>query len=1260
MKNKSRKLLSSALLAGALALFALIPGALTSANLNPRVAAPIKPGTATASSAKSAASAAFARLQSASRETLAGQIARQTGAFAFVRAPRGVLASDNAKSAPEQRALTFLASNGALLGLSDTERSALTAKKAPADGSELKVARTNTDSLKMTHVRFDQKYRNLPVFGAQVIVHMNERGITAVNGHFVPNISLSPIPALNAKAAQSAAVMQLRKQNRGADLKAQTAELGVYPRGLLEGYQVTNTLAYAVDVSGGKSPERVWIDANNGALLLHIPRHETALNRTIYSPQYDPNNPDLFVQRREGDPPHPAPFVNNLYDFAGQTYNFYSSAFGRDSFDGLGHKMFSVYLINQQCPNAYWDGQSTNYCPAFDADDVVSHEWSHAYTEYTHGLVYAYQSGALNESYSDIFGESVDLLNGVDGIGGNNNAQPYPNGQRWLVGEDLGQEVQELLLRDMYDPDRLGDPGKVTSENYVCGSDDGGGVHTNSGVPNHAYALVVDGTQYYTGNVWNGQTISGIGLTKAAAIYFRAESVYQTPTTDFPNHDQSLMAACSDLIGAPLHTPTTMSATGTVAPEVINANDCQQVAKAMLAVEMSTPSVCPLGPVLSPDAPPLCTGAADIFSENWESGTFGGWTKTSAGFGTGAVDWDNADHTPYKFFVLTNNLPGGRTGYAAFAPDRKVGEPGGGTCMPGGDYSGSHTLTSPAITIPAGANSIYLSFDHYVVTEATVDGGQVEVSVNGGAYNLIPQDQYSFNAPRSQYGAPAPVGNNTGPNPSEYAWNGTNLPAGGGSWGTTLADLSSIAAPGDTIHIRFTWSQDGCNGVEGWYVDNIRVFDCPNLTAPVLSLGADYQNPDPDGQFTLNWTRPPGAAGPDTLQVSQTSCAPIISDDAESGTTRWTAANDGVVAPKWQTSTKPSHSSTTFWAMPNEEGEGSATFTFNNPIAIPAAGRTYLSFSEFYFNETGDQGLVEVSTDNGATWATVYKNTRDMGALTDEGATAFATEDLTRRTLDLTGYGGRTIRLRFNFIQGSSDYFLFVTYGWYIDDIVLQNDNWTDVVTTNATSYTTSKGTGSYCYRVNTNYVFGNDVVPSVESNVVNAVVAPGVIPVVSRKVHGAAGTYDIPLPMTGDAGIESRQGGGTNFGNYQVVFQFPQAVTYTGASVTPGAGKTAEVDSATTSGNEVSVYLKNVSDRQTLQVSLLNVNNGSQTANVTVPMRVIVGDTNGNGTVNATDISQTKRNSGQNTGAGNFRTDVNVSGQVNGTDVSVVKAHSG
>ena len=551
--------------------------------------APAKSAAAVA--ANPTAQKALAQLRRAGQAPIMTQVSGKTGYFNFVRISGGdVLAAADKSATPSARALAFLAAHGDLVGMNDAERAAAATGQASGSGSSLRTAKSTTDALGMTHVRFNQFYQGIPVFGAQVVVHMNREGIVGVNGDFVPRISLGTVPYVTAQVAADAALTSARKNAAGDNLTVRKTEIAIYPAGLLEGRAVVSRLAYAIEVAGDKTPEQVWIDAQTAEILLRIPRHQTALNRIIYSPQYLPENPDLFVQRREGDPPHATPFVNNLYDFAGHTYNLYSSGFGRDSYDGLGHPMISVYLINQNCPNAYWNGTSTNYCPIFDADDVVSHEWGHAYTEYTHGLIYAYQSGALNESYSDIFGETMDLLNNVDGIGGNNNTEPYPNGQRWLVGEDLGQQVQELLLRDMYDPDRLASPGKVSSPNYACGSADQGGVHTNSGVPNHAYALIVDGTQFAPGGSYNGQTITGIGMTKAAAIYFRAASVYQTPTTDFPAHATALQTSCSDLIGAQLNELSTSNGTGTPSAEVITAANCQEVAKAMLAVEMSSPA----------------------------------------------------------------------------------------------------------------------------------------------------------------------------------------------------------------------------------------------------------------------------------------------------------------------------------------------------------------------------------------------------------------------------------------------------------------------------------------------------------------------------------------------------------------------------------------------------------------------------------------------------------------------------------------------
>ena len=133
------------------------------------------------------------------------------------------------------------------------------------------------------------------------------------------------------------------------------------------------------------------------------------------------------------------------------------------------------------------------------ADDVVAHELSHGVTENASNLVYSSQSGALNESFSDIFGEAVDLTN----TGGNDG-----KGVRWDMGEDIPGIG---AIRDMMDPTRFGDPDRTNSSYYYCGTGDYGGVHTNSGVPNKAFALMVDGGNF------NGYNVSAIGMTAAAA-----------------------------------------------------------------------------------------------------------------------------------------------------------------------------------------------------------------------------------------------------------------------------------------------------------------------------------------------------------------------------------------------------------------------------------------------------------------------------------------------------------------------------------------------------------------------------------------------------------------------------------------------------------------------------------------------------------------------------------------------------------------------
>ena len=174
---------------------------------------------------------------------------------------------------------------------------------------------------------------------------------------------------------------------------------------------------------------------------------------------------------------------------------------------------------------------------------------------------------------------------------------------------------------------------------------------------------------------------------------------------------------------------------------------------------------------------------------------------------------------------------------------------------------------------------------------------------------------------------------------------------------------------------------------------------------------------------------------------------------------------------------------------------------------------------------------------------------------------------------------------------------------------------------------------------------------------------APTPIPtsVVSRKTHGTAGTFDIDLPLAGNAGIECRSGGANR--NYQVVFAFPTAVTLSGATVTPQAGMSGTMAGAPTispDGRTVTLNLTNVTDAQTLTMTLSGVNNGTSTGNVSVPTSLLVGDTNADRVVNSGDVVQTRSRSGGATDSGNFRSDVNTDGAVNSGDTFIVRGHSG
>ena len=250
----------------------------------------------------------------------------------------------------------------------------------------------------------------------------------------------------------------------------------------------------------------------------------------------------------------------------------------------------------------------------------------------------------------------------------------------------MGEDASAFggAIRDMWSPTCAGDPGKVSDAEYFCSTDDQGGVHSNSGVPNHGYALLVDGGDF------NGQSVTGIGLDKTAAIYYRAMIAYQTVFTDFEDHANALESSCADLIGTEVNTLTVEpNATPTVAGTITD-DDCASVAAMIAAVELrQEPVQCNFQPMFDLDVPPLC-GAGSKQNVVWREN-----------FSDGLAGWTTAQQIrfPQGFGAAWQAVPSGpkeHTSAAAYAPGPDEGNCSGGA----GDFSSADTIISPSIVLP--------------------------------------------------------------------------------------------------------------------------------------------------------------------------------------------------------------------------------------------------------------------------------------------------------------------------------------------------------------------------------------------------------------------------------------------------------------------------------------------------------------------------------------------------------------------------------
>jgi len=267
-----------------------------------------------------------------------------------------------------------------------------------------------------------------------------------------------------------------------------------------------------------------------------------AKQRTVYDAGKGSKLPGALV-RSEGDPPVSDPAVNEAYDGAGATYDLYRDVYDRNSIDDRGMALVSSVHYRVGYDNAFWDGSQMVYGDGdgkifqrfTKAVDVIGHELTHGVTQYEAALEYSDQPGALNESFSDVFGSLVKQR-----ALGQTAAEAD-----WLIGAGLfTAAVNGKALRSMaapgtaYDDKVIGkDPQPADMAHYQDTTDDNGGVHINSGIPNRAFYLAAT-------------AIGGSAWEKAGMVWYVTLRDRLRPRAQFKDAADATVAAAKELFGA--------------------------------------------------------------------------------------------------------------------------------------------------------------------------------------------------------------------------------------------------------------------------------------------------------------------------------------------------------------------------------------------------------------------------------------------------------------------------------------------------------------------------------------------------------------------------------------------------------------------------------------------------------------------------------------------------------------------------------------
>jgi bacillolysin len=570
---------------------------------------------------------------------------------------------------PEDRAMAALGVYGPAFGLNDPTR-------------ELTVMRTRVNDRDRSSVRFQQVFNGVPILAGELIVNQDSQGrLISISGEISPDLSISTEPTFSSNDAKKGAVEAIAKyydlSKNG--LEATDPKLWILDERLLRPSARPATLVWRMEVSGTERldiRELVLVDANFGAVVLHFNQIDTARNRNTYDAGNGTTLPGSLVCD-ESDPTCSGAggdqHAIKAHVYAGDTYDFYAVNLGRDSIDNAGMTIVSTVHYGSGYANAFWNGSQMVYGDAYGfplADDVVAHELTHGVTEYESHLFYFYESGAINETFSDLYGELVDQTNG----GGNDDPSV-----KWLVGEDVSGLG---AIRDMADPPAFGLPDRINSGYYHCATSDNGGVHYNMGVGSKAAFLLTDGGSF------NGYVVTGLGITKVADLFYETQTNLLTSGSNFNDFYNALIQASYNL--------------------GFSAAERQEVQDAVNATEMDQ------RPCGNPTEATVCSAGfvpSNLFFDDLENTGSGNWVSAAD---TGPNEWYYPQNTNPYGFDATNTSSGI---YNFWAYDIETTA----------DFN--IAMTSD-VTLPANA---YMHFKHYWDFEYAYDGGVVEYSTTGGS-----------------------------------------------------------------------------------------------------------------------------------------------------------------------------------------------------------------------------------------------------------------------------------------------------------------------------------------------------------------------------------------------------------------------------------------------------------------------------------------------------------------------------------------------